>query len=30
MGTLVAKDDESVLVVDWDKDSGDGVYCRDW
>lgn len=30
MGTRVAKGDESGLVVDWDKDSGDGVYCRDW
>jgi hypothetical protein len=28
MGMLVAKDDESVLVVGWDKGSGDRVYCR--
>jgi len=30
VGTLAAKGDVSGLVFDWDKDNGDGVYCRDW
>lgn len=30
VGTLAAKGDVLGLFVDWDKDNGDGVYCRDW